>query len=204
VLLSLPLLLAVAGCGAGAEASEQTEQVAEASHGGTATITYHQTGACNGYQDTVFCPEGGCFISAGPHEAFVVFGIESIDNTKGTVAFKFDPTRLFVKQTIMKKTVDQFAGGDTEFNGNILGPFGAVATTVKAKEDLNPVHFAVSAQTEVAVHTSTTNGAVGANETSYLLHYKAQSGDPAITLVKSNKSDTSFPETEDCKTIALF
>ena len=41
------------------------------------TITYHQTGACNGFVDSF----GGHFL--GPNQAYVFFGIEEIDNSGG-------------------------------------------------------------------------------------------------------------------------
>ena len=58
-------------------------------------ITYHQTGACNG-----FVPSGGGIVSAGPNAAFVVFGIEKLDNSGGNASFAFDPNKLFVQQGI--------------------------------------------------------------------------------------------------------
>ena len=57
---------------------------------GTATINYTQVGACNGWKD------GGILHSAGPNQAYVVFKVQSIDNTQGKVNFSFDPSKMAV------------------------------------------------------------------------------------------------------------
>jgi hypothetical protein len=73
-------------------------------------------------------------------------------------------------------------------------------TTVAVGANLG---FAAVAQGAMIVSTGTADGAVEANQTSYFLHYDRQPTDPQITLVKSNAPTTSFPLTQDCKTIAL-
>jgi hypothetical protein len=50
--------------------------------GAPVKITYHQTGACNSF----VIPPG---VSAGPNAAYVIFGIERIDNSLGTTTFNF-------------------------------------------------------------------------------------------------------------------
>lgn len=56
------------------------------------TIHYHQVGACNGYHNNF----GG--VNAGPNAAFVIFGIEGINNPQGSTAYNFDPSKLYVQQ----------------------------------------------------------------------------------------------------------
>ena len=48
------------------------------------TITYDQVGACNGYKQTTGPGGSGPqqTVSAGPNQAFLVFRIVSIDNSK--------------------------------------------------------------------------------------------------------------------------
>jgi hypothetical protein len=153
------------------------------------TITYHQTGACNG-----FVSPGGA-TSAGPNAAYVIFGIERINNALGLSAFAFDPNRLFVQQTTAR-----FLDSNLALYAQVLGPFAATPTTVAVGANLG---FVAVAQGATVVSTGTADGAVEANKTSYFLQYDRQPTDPQITLVKSNAPITSFPLTQDCKTITL-
>jgi hypothetical protein len=157
------------------------------------TITYHQTGACNGYTNSFG------LVSAGSNFAYVLFGIESIDNSLGASAFAFDPSRLFVHQT-KPKTVQDFVDPGLQLYTDILGPFAAVPTTVPAGDDMK---FAVSAQTALVVSTTNSNGSVEANQTPYFLVYDRKPADPPVNMVKSDAKQNSWPNTEDCKTISL-
>ena len=153
------------------------------------TITYHQTGACNGFSTS------SGITSAGPNAAFVVFGIEKLDNSGGNAAFAFDPTKLFVQQA-----VQDFVDPGLGIYPNILGPFAAVAMTVAQGQT---IPFSVSGQAALVVQTVNPNGATEANQTSYFLEYNAAATDPTVLLVKSDASQTSWPDTEDCATISL-
>jgi hypothetical protein len=167
-------LIAVAGCGPSSPA---------------VTITYHQVGACNGYQG----PNG--LVSVGTNQAYVIFGIERIDNTQRTSSFAFDPTRLFFNGTIR-----DFFDPSLAIYHDILGPFAAVSTTVSAGQNYG---FNPSAYGALVAQTANPNGAVEANNTAYFLNYNTQSSDPPITLVKSDSNRTTWPNTEDCHTITL-
>jgi hypothetical protein len=152
-------------------------------------ITYHQTGACNGL------PGSGGVVSAGPNAAYVVFGIERIDNSLGTTTFSFDPDRLFVQQT-----APRFFASSTQFYPQVLGPFAVAPQTLGPGVNRS---FSVTAQGAAVVTTSTADGAVEANQTAYFLQYDRQPTDPPITLVKSDATRTSWPFTQDCSTIVL-
>ena len=152
-------------------------------------ITYHQTGACNGYAT------GSGAVSAGPNAAFVVFGIEKFDNSGGTAAFAFDPTKLFVQQAVR-----DFVDPGLSIYRDIFGPFAAVATTVP-KGGVIP--FSVSAQNALVVQTTNPDGSTEANQTPFFLKYNASATDPTVLLTKSDASRTSWPNTQDCKTITL-
>jgi hypothetical protein len=154
-----------------------------------ATITYHQTGACNG-----FATSSG-ITSTGPNAAYVIFGIEKLDNSGGTAPFNFDPTKLYVQQAIQN-----FVDPGLQIYPNILGPFAAVATTVPTGQVIS---YSVSAQNALVVQTTNSNGATEANQTSYFLKYNASASDPTVQLTKSDASQTSWPDTEDCSTISL-
>jgi hypothetical protein len=57
----------------------------------------------------------------------------------------------------------------------------------------------------LVVTTSSSDGSVEANQTSYTLQYQQQPGDPPVTLVKTNASQTTFapPGQADCAAIGL-
>jgi len=152
-------------------------------------ITYHQTGACNGYVDGF----GGH--SAGPNAAFVFFGVERINNSGGTAAFNFDPDNLFVQQTApraLDSNLSVYAG--------IFGPFAVQAGTVNAGNNRS---FSPVAQGATVVVTTLADGSTEANQTAYFLIYNRQPADPLIILDKSDALRTSWPNTQDCKTITL-
>ncbi len=152
------------------------------------TITYHQTGACNGYVI-------GSGWSAGSNAAMVFFGIEEIDNSGGSTSFAFDPTKLYVQQA-SQDFVDPFLS----VYADIFGPFAAVATTLTPGQDLK---FSVVAQNALVVTTINPDGSTEANQTAYFLRYNRGATDPLITLVKSDATRTSWPNTQDCTTIVL-
>ena len=151
------------------------------------TIAYHQTGACNGYVNSY----GG--VSAGPNAAFVMFGIEKIDNSASSKPFAFDPTKLYVQQA-----TQEFVDPSLSIYADIFGPFAAISTSVAGGFDMK---FSPSAQTALVVQTVNANGAIEANNTSYMLRYNSASTDPPVLFVKSDAPP--WPLTEDCTTILL-
>jgi len=153
------------------------------------TITYHQVGACNGYTNAFG------LVSAGSKAAFLIFGLESIDNSMGTTPFNFDPKNLFVQLTIR-----DFFDPTLSLYTDILGPLAAVPTTVGIGSDLtlSPTLFGAT-----TVQTTLANGAQEANNTAYFLVYNRKPGDPRVQLVKSDAKQTVWPNTLNCSTIAL-
>jgi hypothetical protein len=154
-----------------------------------ANITYHQTGACNGFSTSTG------ITSAGVNQAYVLFGIEKIDNSGGSAAFNYDPTKLYVQQATRN-----FIDPGLSIYPNIIGPFASIATTV-AKGTTLP--FSVSGQGALVVQTTDANGSKEANQTAYFLKYNAAPTDPPVLLTKSDATRTSWPNTEDCATISL-
>jgi xanthomonalisin len=154
-----------------------------------ATISYHQVGACSGFP----IPSGE--VSVGPNAAYVIFGIEEINNSQNTAAFAFDPTKLYVQQAIQ-----EFFDPRLQIYRYILGPFAAIPTTVNPRQDLR---FQVSAFGALVVATTNSNGAVEANQTPYFLKYNASPSDPNVNLVKTDAARTSWPQTLNCTTILL-
>jgi hypothetical protein len=155
----------------------------------TVTITYHQTGACNGYVNST----GGH--SAGVNQAFVLFGIEKIDNSSGSAAFAFDPAKLYVQQGIR-----DFIDSNLSLYPDILGPFAAIPTNIAKGAVLS---FSPVAQGALTVETAAANGSQEANQTAWFLRYNGAPTDPTVLLAKSDFARTSWPNTEDCTTITL-
>ena len=156
--------------------------------GSPVKITYHQTGACNGYVL-------GSAWSAGPNAASVFFGIERIDNSGGTIGFAFDPRRLYVQQA-----TQDFISPSLSIYADIFGPLATVATNLTPGQNLS---FAPVGQNALIVSTVASDGSTEANQTAYFLRYDRQSTDPLIFLVKSDALRTSWPNTQDCTTITL-
>jgi len=61
----------------------------DAARSAAISISYHQVGICTGY-DTAAGP-----VKARSDEAFAIFKIEAVDNTKPSRSFDFDPTHLY-------------------------------------------------------------------------------------------------------------
>jgi len=153
------------------------------------TIHYRQVGACNGYNG----PYG--LVSAGTKFAYVIFRIESIDNSLGSTKFAFDPANLYYQQARQ----DFFDPGLGLYK-DVLSPDTAAPTSVPAGDDRK---FPVRALGALVVTTKNANGAIEANETSYFLLYDRQPGDLPVKLVKSDAKQTEWANTEDCKKISL-
>jgi hypothetical protein len=154
------------------------------------TISFHQVGACNG-----FATSSG-EVNAGGNAAYVVFGIDSIDNSLGTAAFSFDPTNLFVQQGNLVAFFDP----GSAFYPNILGPLAGAAATVGPGVKSS---FSVPGYGALVVTTSNPNGAAGASKTAFSLNYNQQPNDPPVNLVNSTPGVTTWPLTENCASINL-
>jgi hypothetical protein len=132
-------------------------------------------------------------VNAGPNAAFVMFGIEKIDNSASAKPFAFDPTKLYVQQAIQ-----EFVDPSLSIYADIFGPFAAISTSVAAGFDMK---FSPSAQTALTVQTVNVDGATEANNTSYMLRYNSSATDPPVLFTKSDAPP--WPLTQDCTTIML-
>jgi hypothetical protein len=158
---------------------------------GMVQITYHQVGACNGG-----ATNDGEY-NAGPNQAYVVFAIESIDNTQSPKAFNYDPSNILWVQN----QNDAF-DSNLEIYRYLLGPFATVPTTVNAKTSIN---FNPNGFGALVLQTTASDGASEANNTSYFLAYKGSGnpGNPVILMTKSNANQNSWPNTPNCADIIL-
>jgi hypothetical protein len=165
---------------------------------GTATISYQQVAACNGYSAA----------PGRPNQAYVIFKIESVDNSKGNVDFLFLPTRLYVDQSSEKEKATwiggwkrQFVSEETKFLKDLGG------ATISGKSLPHNAATNLNGFVAVAVSTANANGAVEASQTSFKLSYDSEpvegQHDPAVVLTKTNASQTTWPTTEDCQAIKL-
>jgi hypothetical protein len=188
--LAVPMLvtgsIALSGCGG-------------RSAGNPTTISYSEVGVCKSY-DT---PIGTT--TAKTDEAFAVFKIEAVDNTKQNSAFNFDPQRMYVDQSTAEQKsksqsfqVRRFINPDARF-AQAMGVKGIQMTNINAGEKLAANGF-------VVVPLSTQNPADSSY--SFELVYdtsttEQQWGLGGVVLTKTNPDGTKFAVVESCKELAL-
>ena len=112
----------------------------ECAWGAAISISYHQVGICKGY-DTAAGP-----VKARSDEAFAIFKIEAVDNTKPSGSFDFDPTHLYVDQSTPEQKAKRavwdknrrFLYPDQRFAQN-MGVSSAMETTIPegTKREIN-------------------------------------------------------------------
>src|ERR1700730_2391177 len=103
-ILSVPLLIS--------GSIDLPECVRGAAH--STAISYHQFGICKGY-DTAAGP-----VTTRSDEAFAIFKIEAVDNTKPSGSFDFDPTHLYVDQSTLTKGQEGCVGQESSLC--VFGP----------------------------------------------------------------------------------
>ena len=159
-----------------------------------ATIKFRQVGACNGYMtDTGLPGSTQHMTNAGGGGAWVVFEVLSIDNSPVSTDFHFDPQRLYISGTSPAEHVDM---GLPLAKDLAIIQQRSVPLTVPARTFQGNNGFAV-----VRVSTATINGAIEANKSNYMLAYDRGPSDPPVVLDKTNLSQTSWPQTENCREI---
>jgi hypothetical protein len=151
--------IALSGCGRGAARP--------------INISYRQAGICKAY-DTASGP-----VRARSDEAFAIFKIEAVDNTKPSESFDFDPTHLYVDQSTPEQRAKtavwdrnrRFVYSDSRFAQN-MGVSSAVETTIPedTKREING--FVV-----VPVGINNPSGGLDANQYSFDLVYDTWSTD---------------------------
>jgi hypothetical protein len=159
----------------------------------SASVSYEQVGACNGFRSTTDTSGTTNVVSAGPNAAFVVFHIGAINNVNSQIAFHFDPEKMFVDES-PRAFVD-----NNLTLAQAPGVFRAQALTAPA----GSASVSVNGISVVVVRTADSNGAREANKTSYFLLYDTGAGDPAVFLSKTNANQVTFRETEACTELAL-
>jgi hypothetical protein len=161
----------------------------------TASITYRQVGACNGYVaaqgDNAGGPTGETDAThAGTNSAYVIFRIDTIDNTQSTLDFAFDPARL----ENGPDHVDTNLSFAQDLQLAALSP-----TTITHGTSDTKSGFVV-----MVVQTSAADGASEANQTKYALNYDNLSGGqhgPGVVFLKQNSDQSTWTNTADCHAI---
>lgn len=180
--------IALSGCG-GRSASNPT------------TISYHQIGVCKSYAT----PTGT--EAAKPNEAFAVFKVETIDNTKPNNNFDLDVARVYVDQTGASVKTKNLSDQVRRFmiTGQRLGQALGVKTlgpiTVPAKEKID-------VDSIVVVPIKSPAGGPETDTHSFDLIYdttttEVQTGTKDIVFIRTNTADTKYQVVEDCKDLPL-
>ena len=151
-----------------------------------ALIKYTQRGACNGFT------HAGGTTNAGPNQAYVVFQVTEISNTKPNAKdFHFDPERLYVLLP------QDWYFVDSDIQVSSLNPFALQGRVVKAGtvETFNGAAIAV-------VPTANTDGAAEASQKKYVLKYST-TGDPGADTEDTDPGRTSWPYTPNCTQVTF-
>ncbi len=196
-ILSIPFLvlgsIALSGCSRGSDTHT--------------TITYHQVGMC-----TRYVTDGGIEEKAKTDEAFGLFKIDSVDNSKNGAGFYFDPLRLYVNQSdpeTLKKNVyswiRRFVNPDPRI-GKALGVKYIMATDIRKGEKLDDVGFAL-----IPLATNNPTGGPEADKFNFKVTFDTGTGDrgniesvsEGILVVKTIPPDTKYAVIENCKELPL-
>jgi hypothetical protein len=148
----------------------------DAARSAAISISYHQVGIC----DTAAGP-----VTTRSDEAFAIFKIEAVDNTKPSGSFDFDPTHLYVDQSTPEQKAKtavwdknrRFVYSDPRFAQN-MGVSSAVGTTIPQGTKLEINGFAV-----VPLGINNPSGGPEANQYSFGLVYDTWSTDEHETNV---------------------
>jgi hypothetical protein len=166
-------------------------------------ISYSQLGVCKSY-----AAQTGNEEKAKPNEGFVIFKIESIDNSKQSDAFNMDPERFMVDQTtaeFQQKDISRrsrrFINVDPRF-AQAMGVKGLERAAFPANQKTDVNSFVI-----VPLPLDVGLGGPNAKQYSFDLVYdttttEVQVGTKEVVTIKTNADVTSFPVVENCKELA--
>jgi hypothetical protein len=153
-----------------------------------ATITWHKVGACNGGDSQSGDPTES--YNAGPYASYVIFAIESVDNTGVNQAWTLDATKFHVGSVF-------FDPGLMIYSAK-LGPFALDTFPVPAN---NKLSFSTNAYGALVVSTTAFDGASEADTANYSLLYMPAAGDPGVIMTQG--PDASMAYTPNCADVQL-
>ncbi len=190
-ILSVPMLvagsIALSGCGK-RSATNPTK------------ISYSQVGVCKSYAAVP-----GNEQKAKPNEGFVIFKIETVDNSKQSDTFHLDPERLMVDQTtpeFQQKDISRrsrrFIDADPRFV-QAMGVKGLARSTFPANQKTDVNSFVI-----VPLPLDVGLGGPNAKQYSFDLVYdttttEVQVSSGEVVTTKTNADVTSYPVVENCK-----
>ncbi|MCI0466894.1 MAG: hypothetical protein L0Y57_07820 [Beijerinckiaceae bacterium] len=169
------------------------------------TVSYSQAGICKTYKTLAGTDE-----NAKSDEAFAVFKIESIDNTKPSSGFTFDPQRFYVDQsTAEQKTKNlsfqkrRFMNPDPRF-AKSMGVAAPELVSLKGGEKLEINGFIV-----VPITLGLPGGGQGGGENSFELVYDSTTAheqtqtSEGLVIAKTSPAGTNYTIIESCKELPL-
>lgn len=190
-MLSVPMLvvasIALSGCG-------------KRSAKNPTMIAYSQVGVCKSY-----AVPNGIEQKAKPNEGFIIFKIESIDNSKQSDIFYLDPERLMIDQTtaeFQQKDISRrsrrFIDADPRF-AQAMGAKGLARAAFPANEKTDVNSFVI-----VPLRLDIGLGGPNAKQYSFDLVYdttttEVQIGTNDVVTTKTNAAVDKYSVTENCK-----
>ena len=166
-------------------------------------ISYSQVGVCKSY-----AAQTGNEQKAKPDEGFVVFKIETIDNSKQNSPFYLDPERLMIDQTtaeFQQKDISRrsrrFIDADPRFV-QAMGVKGLARAAFPANQKTDVNSFVM-----VPLRLDIGLGGPNAKQYSFDLVYdttttEVQVGTKDVVTTKTNADVPKFPVVENCKELA--
>ena len=152
-----------------------------------AIIKWHKVGACNGGLGQGGDPSTS--YNAGPNQAYVIFAIESVDNSQVNQAWTLNAT--------------QFHVGSATFDPGLMvyhWVLGQVALTT-FPVPASGVAFQTNAYGAMVVSTTATDGASEADTANYSLQFTPSGGSPGAVMTQNSAASTAY--TPDCAAVQL-
>jgi hypothetical protein len=166
------------------------------------SISYSEVGICKSYNTLTGNEE-----KAKPNEAFAVFKIETIDNSKQSNDFNLDPERFYVDQTKPEMKSKNISFQTRRFMNSNIGFAQAIGVKALAR-DAFPANQKIDVNSFIVVPLAISTGGPEANQYSFDLVYdttttEQQIGSGDIVVTKTNPPDTKYTVVESCKELAL-
>ncbi|MGQ0445896.1 MAG: hypothetical protein ACT4O2_12415 [Beijerinckiaceae bacterium] len=166
-------------------------------------ISYSQVGVCKAY-----ATQTGDAVKAKPDEAFAIFKIETIDNSKQDSPLNLDPERFYVNQTpeaMEQKNISfrsrRFMTPDPRF-AQAMGVKSLARGAFPANQTSEVNSYII-----VPLKLDNPSGGPEANQYSFDLTYdtttsEEQTGSNDIIAKKTDPASTKYSVTENCKELA--
>jgi hypothetical protein len=152
-----------------------------------AIIKWHKVGACNGGLGQGGDPSTS--YNAGPNAAYVIFAIESVDNTQTNVAWTLNATQFHVGSAAFDPGLMIYRW--------VLGPFALTTFPIPK----SAIGFSTNAYGAMVVTTTATDGASEADSANYSLQFTPSAGAPGVVMEQNPAASTAY--TPDCASVQL-